>query len=1023
MRKKIGIIEGAMHHYKLTLLLVCILTIIGIVSLIIMPKQEFPDIVVRQGLVVGIFPGATSEEVDEQLTKPLEEFLFTFKEVKRKFTYSKSRDGIVYIMVMLEDKVTNKDEVWSKIKHGFTLLKPSLPSGVLAVVAQDDFGETSTILLSMESESKTYRELRTHMHELESELRRIPAVANLRRYGEQKEEISVYLQNDKLASYAINRKMIATTLLSQGIHLTGGSASDEKSEMPLHLSPSYNSEYEISQQIIYTDMDGNIIRLGDVADIRREYQEPISYVTYNGHKSLILSLEMRAGENVVAFGRDVDKVLTPFQQQLPKDITMERIVDQPELVDNSVNSFLQDLLLAIISVIIVMIIFLPLHSAIVSAISIPISIFISIGAMYMCGIPINTVTLAALVVVLGMLVDNSIIVVDAYMERLEQGMSRWNAAIASSKQYFPSIALATLCICIIFFPILITATGVIYDFVFYFPFTLSITLLVSLGVAMLFTPYTEYLLICKGLNSGKKKKFDLLGGIQFGYEKILNFVFRFPKATIFTGIASVLVAVLLMSKMSVRMLPVADRNQFAVEIYLPFGNTLDETGLICDSMYRILSTDERIISVTSFVGSSSPRFQVTYTPNYPGQNYAQFIVNTTSPETTEQVLDEYADQYSNYFPNAFVRFKQLDYQGTYSPFEIRFRGSVQATLKTIGNQLIEELHNVDGLTWIHSSFEGAQPYIKIELDPVKSSQLGITNAMLATDMALNYKGFSFGKVWEDDYALPIHLKSTNSKANSQFDQIANQYVSTGIPTISVPLRQIADVTQEWQDGQILRFNGSKTISVFAGLKREYIEGEALSKIRRIMDEKIIPNLPTGIKYEYGGTYEIDQEILPPVIKGVVGALCIVFLFLLLSFKKVSLSLVTLSSLSLSLIGVAIGLWVVGMDISVTCVLGIISLMGIAVRNAIILFEHAENLRLKYGITAYEAAYDAGKRRMLPIFLTSATTAIGVVPMILGGSSLWAPMGIVIFSGTIASTLLIITILPVVYWKLFNNKLK
>ena len=1023
MKRKIGIIEGAMRHYKLTILFVCMLSALGVMSLIVMPKQEFPDIVVRQGLVIGIYPGATSKEVDEQLTKPLEAFLFTFKEVKRKFTTSKSRDGIVYTMVMLEDNVTNKDEVWSKIKHGLTLLKPSLPSGVLAVVAQDDFGDTSTILLSMESETKTYRELRMHMQALETELLRLPAVSNIRCYGEQKEELSISLHNEKLAAYGINRKMIAMTLLSQGIHLTGGSASDDKSDMPLHIAPSYNSEYELSQQIIYTDTEGNIIRLADVADITRAYQEPESYVTYNGRKSLILSLEMRVGENIVAFGTDVDKVLVPFQQQLPKDITMERIVDQPQLVDDFVSSFLLDLLMAIVVVIIVMMLLFPFRAAIVSAISIPVSIFISIGVMYMCGIPINTVTLAALIVVLGMLVDNSIIVVDAYMERLGQGISRWHAAITSSKQYFQSIALATLCICAIFYPILITTTGLVYDFVFYFPLTLSITLFVSLGVAMLFTPYMEYYLIRKGLNSTKKKGVDLLSSIQSGYEKLLTLIFRIPKTTIFIGIGSVIVALLMMSQMNVRMLPVADRDQFAIEIYLPAGSTLDETGLVCDSLYKLLSTDARITSITSFVGAASPRFQVTYSPNYPAKNYAQFIVNTTSLQDTEKLLDAYSERYANYFPNAYVRFKQLDYQTTYAPFEIRFFGTDIAKLKEAGNNLVEALHAVEALTWIHTSFDAAQPYVKIDLDPVRSAQLGVTHAMLATDMALNYSGLSLGEVWEDDYALPIQLKSANASRHIQFDDIANQYIATGIPTVSVPLRQLADVTQAWQDGQIMRINGSITMSVFAGLKRGHSEGEAFAQIRQVMDKQVIPQLPEAVRYAYGGAYESDKDIIIPITTGVLGALCIVLLFLLLNFKKIAISLVTLLSLLLSLIGVAIGLWVADMDISLTGVLGIVSLMGIAVRNAIIMFEHAENLRIRHGATARQAAYEAGKRRMLPIFLTSATTAVGVIPMILGGNSLWAPMGIVILSGTISSTLLIVTTLPVVYWKLFNNKLK
>ncbi|TAJ12644.1 efflux RND transporter permease subunit [Marinilabiliaceae bacterium JC017] len=1022
MSRKIGIIGNAMRHYKLTILFICVLTLVGVVSLIVMPKQEFPDIVIRQGLVVGVYPGATSAEVEEQLTKPLEEFLFTFKEVKRKFTYSKSRDGVVYIMVMLEDDVTNKDEVWSKIKHGLTLLKPSLPSGVLAVVANDDFGDTSTILLSMESETKTYRELKFYMEELEGKLRRIPAISNLRRYGEQKEQIAVYLQNDKLAAYGLSRKMIATTLFSQGINLSGGSIGDERVDLPLHVAPSYNSEYEVAQQIIYTDAEGNVIRLKDVADIVREYQESDSYVTYNGRKSLILSLEMRAGENVVQFGKDVDDVLNPFKEKMPKDISLARIVDQPQLVNGSVNSFLRDLFLSIVVVIIVMMFLFPFRSAVVSAISIPISIFISIGVMYMCGIPINTVTLAALVVVLGMLVDNSIIVVDAYLERIGQGMSRWNAAIVSSKQYFPSIALATLCISTIFYPVLITATGIIYDFVFFFPFTITITLAVSLAVAMLFTPYAEYLLIRKGLNTNKSDKgFNLLGSVQSGYEKIQNVAFRFPKTTIAISIASVFCAVIIMSRMNMRMLPIADRDQFAVEIYLPHGTALDKTGEVCDSLYHILSKDKRIKFVTSFVGSASPRFQATYTPNYPGENYAQFIVNTVSVDATEEVLDEYADKYANYFPEAYVRFKQLDYQVTYTPLEVRFRGDDMASVKRVGEQLVAELQKVEGLTWIHSSFEGAQPYVKTELDLVKASQLGITRMGLATDLALNYTGLSLGELWEGDYSLPIHLKSGNAGNNSSFNKVADQYVSTGMPTVSVPLRQVATVTPDWQDGQIVRWNGIRTLSVYASMKRGYMEGKMFTAIRKVMDEKIIPQMPDGVEFEYGGAYEIDNEIMPPIVKGILGALCVIFIFLLLNFKKLSISLVALLSLSLSLFGVAAGLLVAGMDIGITCVLGIISLMGIAVRNAIIMFEHAEDLHLKKGFSAKDAAFDAGKRRMLPIFLTSATTAVGVIPMILSGSSLWGPMGVVIFAGTIVSTILIVTALPVVYWKIYGDK--
>lgn len=1025
MKKKRGLIEACMRNYRMVIALVVALMGVGIYSLVVMPKQEFPPVVVRQGLVAAIYPGATTEEVEEQVTKPLERYLFSYKEVKRNLTYSKTRDGVSYVMVMLNDDVDNKDEVWSKIKHGLKDFKMQLPAGVLAVMVNDDFGETSALLLALESEEKTYREMEGYLDNLEEKLRSIKSVSNLRRYGLQSEQIGVYLDKDKLAAYGMTNRDLVTTLFTQGFTTAGGSVESCKLELPIHVQSPYPSEKEVADQIVYSDPAGNIVRLKDIARIEREYKEPTDYITHNGKKSLILSLEMREGYNIVEYGEEVDKVLNEFQAGLPDEVSVSRIVDQPKLVEDSVFSFLKDLLTSIVIVVLVMMALFPFRSAVVSGISIPVSIFISIAVMYACGIPINTVTLASLIVVLGMLVDNSIIVVDAYLEKLDNGVSRWYAAISSAKDYFPSIALATLCICTIFFPILMTSQGIIYDFVLYFPFTLAITLTVSLAVAMLFMPYLEYSIIKKGLKAkqpeGKKQGKNLLDGVQKGYEHILDWVFRFPKTTIGLGILSVGVAVWMMSQTNIRMLPIADRDQFAVEIYLPYGSSLNQTAEICDSLYTILKKDERIKSVTSFVGSSSPRFQATYTPNFPAKNYAQFIVNTASIKATEEVLDEYADRYAYYFPEAYVRFRQLDYQVTYTPLEVRFTGADMDVLKEQGNKLIDVLNKqVEGLIWVHSSSENMQPTIGVELDPVEASRLGITKGMVSADLAMKYDGVPVGSIWEGDYDLPVLLKSDNPK--EAFDEVGDEYVSTLVPGITVPLRQVADVKPDWQNGQIYHVQGERVLSVHACAKRGYDEGKLLNRIMEVVDKEIRPQLPEGVSIKYGGAYEIDsEEIIPPIIKGVLAAMLIVYVFLFINFKKFSLATTALLSLSLCLLGVMGGLWIAGLDFGTTAVLGVVSLMGIISRNAIIMFEHAEHLRRDKGFTARDAAYDAGKRRMLPIFLTSATTAFGVIPMIISQSSLWEPMGVVIFAGTIVATFMVVTVLPVTYWKIYPDK--
>ena len=451
--RKNGVIEWTMRHYQITLLVITVLVGLGILGLVDMPKQEFPEFTIRQGVVVGVYPGATSGEVEEQLAKPLERYLFTFKEVKKKKTYSMSRDGMVYVMVELNDDVNNKDEVWSKIKLGLQNFKSQLPSGVLAVIANDDFGDTSALLITLESEDKTYRELQRYMETLEDRLRRIESVSNLRRYGVQNEQISVYLDPDKLAAYGLDTRMLMTTLFTQGFTTASGSLENGGLDIPIHLSVTYPSEREVGEQILLADADGHMIRLKDVARIVREYPEPDSYITNNGKKAIILSMEMREGHNIVRYGKEVDEVLHAFERDLPESVSIRRIADQPKVVGDSVSSFVRDLFVSIVVVILVMMVLFPFRSALVAATSIPISVFISIGVMYACGIPLNTVTLAALIVVLGMIVDNSIVVLENIFTYRADGYDRLEACTKGTGEVIGAVIASTLTTVAVFLPI------------------------------------------------------------------------------------------------------------------------------------------------------------------------------------------------------------------------------------------------------------------------------------------------------------------------------------------------------------------------------------------------------------------------------------------------------------------------------------------------------------------------------------------------------------------------------------------
>lgn len=1005
-----------MRNFRITFLIVGCLFVFGIYALARIPKQEFPEYTIRQGVVVGVYPGATAEEVEEQLAKPLEQFLMTYKEVKRAKTTSTSQNGMCYVMVELNDDVNDKDEVWSKVKHGLAAFKMQLPAGVAAVVTNDDFGDTSALLITLESDTRSYRELKGYMDDLSDRLRRIESVSNLRPYGVQQEQISVYADPERLAAYGIGEKTLSAALAAQGLTPLGGSVSNAETETPIHIAPSLAGEREVAEQIVWSDPEGHVLRVKDVARVVREYDDPDSYIRNNGHRCVLLSLEMQAGNNIVEYGREVDEVLHAFiEEELPADVSVQRIADQAKVVGDSVHSFLRDLFVAMAIIIVVMMLLFPLRSAIVAALTIPMSTFISVGMMYLCGIPLNTVTLAALVVVLGMIVDNSIVVIDGYLDYLGRGHSRWFAAVESAREFFPSLLLATICICMIFYPILFTMTGMMGDFLTWFPWTITINLMVSLLLAVMVIPFLEILII-PAVHVRRDGRRSFTDRVHDVYRRVLAWTFRHGWLTISLGAASVVVSLLIATQLKFRMVPFADRDQFAVEIYLRPDTPLERTGAVADSVYRALRADDRVKSVTSFVGCSSPRFQMSYAPQIAGKNYAQFIVNTTSVDDTESILDEYADAWADRFPEAYVKFKQLDYQNVPS-LEFRFYGSDIDSLRAAADRLMARMRQMPELQWVHTDYEDPRAIAEVRLDPVTASQLGITRTVVAANMALASGDVAVGSVWEGDYRLPVVLKRDARLGERSLSDIGDTYVSSPMPGVSVPLRQVADVEPAWSQSKIVHRNGMRCITVTADLKRGANAMRMTSRISRMLKDEI--PLPPGVETELGGAHEFDAETLPPIAAGLSISLVIIFFFILVNFRKFGITLVVMASMSLCLFGAMVGLWIADFTIGLTSVLGFITLLGMIVRNVILMYQHAEDKRKVYHWSGKLAAYDAGKRRMVPIFLTTATTAVGVVPMMLGGSTFWAPVGVTIFAGGIGSLILVVTILPVLYSKIYK----
>ena len=1041
MEKNINWLRWPLEHYSISLLLIVLLFVLGIFGMYDMPKDEFPQFTIRQGVVVAVYPGATTEEVEQQVTRELERYLFTYKEVNRTKTTTTSQNGMCYVMVRLNDEVNNKDEVWSKIKHGLAMFKQSLPSGVLALIANDDFGNTSALLIAIESGERSYRELHDYSDAISDRLRRIPSVANVRTYGEQQEQISLYVDRQRLQAYGIGQQALFVKLQGEGMTMMSGSMSDDDQQVPIHVKVTENSEEEVANLIIFSDpVTGKVVRVRDVARVVREYDHGNSYIEQDGHPCILLSLEMTPGNNIVAYGKEVDKALEDSRRDiLPDDVKLTRIADQPQVVADSVSDFLRDLLISMAIIILVMMILFPIRSAIVAAITIPLSTFISVAIMYMAGIELNIVTLAGLIVVLGMVVDNSIVVIDGYLEYLGKGYAPKEAAITSSKQYFMPMMLATLCISVIFFPLLITMKGAFNDALRDFPWTIAINLLVSLLLAVMVIPFLEVLLIKPEKPGEEKKKNPITIFVQQLYDRVLKITFRHPWLTIFGGIGIVVLSTLIVPTLKVRLFPYADRNQFAIEIFQPEGKGIRETRELADSMRAVLEADKRVKCITSFIGCSSPRFMTCYAPQMASRNYAQFIVNTTSQDATLELLAEYQPQWSETFPNAYVRFKRLDFLEV-PELEYRFYGEDLDSLHTVAEELMARMREMPELEWVHTDFLQPYPIVDVTLDPVATAQLGITRSSAALALSATTGKLRVGQLWEGDYEIPIIVKDDTDITYADIEDfgIASPMAvaSAGIPDLSnthsatstVPLRQIAKVEPVWSESRIMHRGGERCLTVTAQFANGVYAAPVESRVAHIMENEL--RIPEGVRAEVGGEIEYDLEALPQIFGGIGIAMIIIFFFLLFNFKKYGITMVCIAALGLMLPGALIGLGVMNRTLGLTSIMGVITLMGMIMRNEILIFEHAIDLIKKYkeahgdwtvdrdgyNKAVKQAAYEAGRRRMVPIFLTTATTAVGVVPMIIAQSSFWMPVGVTIFAGGIGSLIMVVTMLPVIYWK-------
>ena len=1011
-----NIVEASMKHRQITLLLTFIFVAVGVYSLMHMARREDPKMTIRQGLIIMPYPGAKAIRVEEQVTKKIEAYLFRYEEVKKDETESRTSDGLSIIQVELLGWVKNRDKFWSKLRHDLYELKNgSLPQGTIGPIINSDFGDTVALLISVESDRHSYTELKDYIEILEDELRPLAEVSKLKRYGEQTEQIYVTSNSQKLSQYGVSLPQVIEALQSMNSVSYAGEIKSESSEVQIHTNDLYDSVDQIRQQQVYIMPKGKIVRLKDVADVERRYEEPNSFIRVNGTKVLMLSVEMQAGFNIVEFGEKVSERLTLAKQRIPPDVRVRKIVDQPSVVDHSIKHFLKEFLIAIIAVILVMMVLLPLRLALVSALAIPITIMITFAFLDFLKIDLQQMTLAGLIVVLGMVVDNAIVIVDDYVERLDQGITPWDAGWQSATDLFAPVFSATIAIICAFIPMDILLSGNAGEFLFTLPIAVAVALVVSLFVAILLTPLLCYFFVKTGLHSAARKnsKPSALDRLQAFYDAALLKAFKRPIITLLVGFLAIAGTVVLMSRLPVRMFPIVERDQFCLEIYMDQGINLETTDRAVKKVEALLSQDKRVVDVASFVGTSSPRFYMTYAPQMPDKNYAQMLINTVSDQATQEMVDDLLIELRDFLPDGEILVKQLQ-QGppVDAPIEVRVVGNDLAAIKRIGEQIKEILKNTVGTNFIRTTFREDYYDIGVKMDEDMANRLGFTSHSIAQLLALSFKGAAVSTLWEGDNPVDILLRF-DKESRKDFDDISNAYVTSPSTGAAVPLRQIAKLVPQWQTGKIRRRNGVRTLTVRSEAQMGRMPNEIL---KEIMPKIEAIDLPRGISINYGGELEDEKETMGEFAAALGTSLILIFRVLLFQFKVLKKSVIIMVTIPLSWFGALLGLYITENPFCFTGFIGVISLSGLVVRNGIILTEYADKLLADgSGRDVRSAALNAGKRRMRPVFLTSVAAAAGVVPMIIGGSPLWAPLGAVLSVGLIFGMILTLFIVPVLYW--------
>ncbi len=986
----------------LVLLVTGVVIVWGILNYFSMSRRESPEIRIATALVMTIYPGAGAGKVEEQVTEKLEEAFESMDSLKKMDSISRANISVIFVSVEYD---ADTDIEWQKLRNRVAEARSGMPSAVMEPEVIDDFGDTTGMIISLEGTGPV--RLNEIARELRSGLRDVESVGEVSLMGEQPEVVYLEGRRAVLARYGLTPYQVGQMLQMHNLRIPAGSIRTDRYRYRLEPTGEYKSIEAIEKTIIdISKTTGQIVHVRDLFEVTREPRNPpYSRLIMDGKVAMAVGIVMKDGHNIVKMGQEVRAVVREFEQRLPPGVKMSVVHDSPRQVDGQVNEFMMNLLAGVVIVILSMALFMGLKSSLISAVAIPLSVLIAMAVMPMLSIDLEMISISAFIVALGMLVDNSIIVTDNVDIKLRQGMSPSEAAWKGTHELARPVIVGTLATVVAFMPMLLLSDEM-GAFVRSLPLVVTVSLVGSLVISQTLTP-----LMAKWLMrpSAKKKTDYEKTLISRAYRAFMGACLSARWLVILITLGALIGAGVLFNIVGFSFFPDAYRDQFTVDIWLKEGSSVKETERVAMLAEQKLRADPDVVSTVTYVGDGGPRFYITITPEFQTSNYARIMVNTSSPDSTFDVVDRFNKDAEIEYPGARVFARKIVMgMPIQAPVEFRIMGEDFKVLRDLSEKIQAILRTIPGTDRVKDNLGLDVPSLKVEVDIERANRVGVTNTDVALAFLASYEGYELTRFTDGDTEIPIIMRLVDEEREIEAD-IGNLPVASNLTSKKVPLSSIATIEPQWGPGLIKRRDGKRALMVQSWTKGRLADDIVVEAWPRVQALKF----PPGYKVEIAGEkYEMDKTFRE---LGIVFGVIVVSLIMLLVFQLGTLrkAFVVMLTVPLSTVGAALGLYLGGYSFSFMAFLGVISLVGMAIKNSVVWIEFAEQERAK-GEAVREAVIKAGIYRLRPILLTTVTTVGGLFPLALFGGVLFEPMAWAMIVGLSLVTVFTLVSIPVFY---------